>query len=66
MATTLTYPPAALRLEEAAEYIGMSPRKLTELQRRSEIIPIDVDGMKRYARTELDRYIASRPEWEGK
>lgn len=66
MTTTLTYPPAALRLDEAAEYIGMSPRKLTELQARNEIIPIDVDGMKRYARTELDRYIATRPEWKAK
>jgi len=64
MCTHLTYPPAALRLDEAAEYIGVSPRKLTELQARHEIIPISVDGAKRYARTELDRYINTRPEWK--
>ena len=64
MPTTLTYPPAALRREAAAEYIGVSPRKLDELQRRSEIIPIDVDGMKRFRRSELDRYIDTRPDWE--
>lgn len=63
MSTTLTYAPAALRREEAAEYIGLSPRKLDELQKRGEIIPIDVDGIKRYSRAELDRYIDTRPEW---
>lgn len=66
MPTTLTYPPAALRREDAALYIAVSPRKLDELQARSEIIPIDVDGMKRFRRSELDRYIDTRPDWERK
>lgn len=63
MSATLHYPPAALRREDAAAYISISPRKLDDLQRRGEIIPIDVDGIKRYSRAELDRYIDTRPCW---
>lgn len=66
MSNTLSYPPAALRREDAAEYIGMSPRKLDELQARSELIPVDVDGLKRFRRVDLDEYIASRADWERK
>lgn len=66
MSNTLSYPPAALRREDAAEYIGMSPRKLDELQARSELIPVDVDGLKRFRRVDLDEYIASRADWECK
>jgi hypothetical protein len=60
----LTYPPALLRREDAAEYISVSPRKLDELQARSEIIPVNVDGQKRFRRADLDAYAASRGDWE--
>lgn len=66
MATALTYAPAALGREEAAAYIGVSPRKLDDLQARSEIIPCDMDGVKRFRRDDLDEYVRTRPEWEGK
>ncbi len=64
MAARLTYPPALLRHGEAAEYLGVSPRTLDEWQARSLLIPVDVDGMKRWRRADLDEYALSRPDWE--
>lgn len=64
MAALLTYPPALLDREHAAAYLSVSPRTLDEWQSRSLLIPVDVDGMKRFRRSDLDEFAASRPDWE--
>lgn len=62
----ITYPPALLRHGEAAEYLGVSPRTLDEYQAKSLIIPVDLDGMKRWRRDDLDEFARTRPDWEGR
>lgn len=64
MPNLLTYPPALLRREDAAEYISVSARTLDALQARSELIPVDVAGQKRFRRSDLDAWAASRADWE--
>jgi len=66
MAARLTFPPGAMRHGEAAEYIGVSPRTLDALQARLVIIPIEIEGMKRWRREDLDEYLRTRPDWEAK
>lgn len=66
MSTRLTYPPALLRHTEAAEYLGVSPRTLDSYQERGLLIAVDLDGMKRWRRDDLDEYARTRPDWEAK
>lgn len=66
MATRLTYPPALLRHGEAAEYLGVSPRTLDEWQARGLLVAVEVDGMKRWRRDDLDEFARTRSDWEGK
>lgn len=64
MAVSLSYPPALLRPEDAAEYLGVSPRTLARWQSAALLIPVDVEGMKRYRRTDLDEFAATRTDWQ--
>lgn len=66
MSTRLTYPPGLLRHGEAAEYLGVSPRTLDEYQARGLLIAVDLDGMKRWRRDDLDEFIRARPDWDPK
>ena len=66
MTARLSYPPALLRREDAAEYLGVSPRTLDELQQQARVIPVDLDGMKRFRREDLDEFARTRPDWQTK
>ncbi|GIG27206.1 helix-turn-helix domain-containing protein [Cellulomonas denverensis] len=59
-----SYPPALLRREDAAEYLAVSPRKLDELQAKGVVIPVRLDGMKRFRRSDLDDIAAGLPDWD--
>jgi len=66
MAIRLPFAPALFSREDAAEYLGVSPRKLDEFQARAFIIPADLDGMKRFRRIDLDDLAANLPDWVAK
>ena len=57
--------PALMTREVAALYLDCSPRTVDDLQAQSKITPARSDFGKRFARSELDRYIESLPEWAG-
>lgn len=56
--------PGSFGREKAAEYLDISARKLDDLQARLLIIPVSLDGMKRFRRSDLDKYLDSLPAWE--
>lgn len=49
--------PLAVREKQAAEALGISPRKLWEIANRGEIKAIKVDGVKLYSVRELTRWL---------
>jgi len=55
--------PALMTRDSAAAYLDMSPRKLDDLQAQGHVIPVKSHSGKRFARSELDRYVESLPEW---
>lgn len=57
--------PALMSREVAALYLDCSPRTVDELQAQGKITPVKADFGKRFSREELDRYIATLPEWAG-
>lgn len=54
---TVTIQPAALDIEDAAKYIGVSRSKLYELKDAGHFAPKDNDGKKVYLRKDLDSYL---------
>lgn len=60
---TVTMLPAALDINDAAKYIGVSRSKLYELKDSGKIKPpVDNDGKKVYLRKDLDSYLKSLKE----
>ncbi|WP_188043693.1 helix-turn-helix domain-containing protein [Changpingibacter yushuensis] len=56
--------PALMSETMAAAYLDCSPRTVAKLLAQSQLVPTKTHFGKRYRRTELDRYIASLPEWQ--
>lgn len=52
-----------LNREEAAYYLRMSTRKFNDLIQRRDVVPVRLDGLKLYRRSDLDDYICALPEW---
>lgn len=51
----LNYPPRLMSLERAAAYVGFGPTKFKELiEERKMPRPVDVDGVPRWDRLDLD------------
>lgn len=59
-----TFPPRLLTRENAAYYLGISVRKLDELQGQSRIVPKKLDGKRGYLREDLDEFARSLPDWD--
>ncbi len=60
---TVNMLPAALDINDAAKYIGVSRSKLYELKDSGKIKPpVDNDGKKVYLRKDLDAYLKSLKE----
>lgn len=55
--------PGLMTATTAALYLDCSPRTVEGLQAQGRLIPVDTGFGKRYARTELDRFIDDLPEW---
>lgn len=55
--------PALMGRELAALYLDMSTRKVDQLQALGKLIPVKSDAGKRFSVEELNRYIASLPDW---
>ena len=55
--------PALMSREVAALYLDCSPRTVDDLQSQRKLTPVKSDFGKRFARSELDRYIGSLDEW---
>lgn len=66
MKATLAYPPFVLGATEAALYIGVSPRTLTQLQTLGHLIPQEIAGKRGFLREELETWARNQPEWETK
>lgn len=64
MSVHLAYPPILLKRDEAAAYLGISTRKLDELQSQGRVIPKALDGSRGYLRDDLDAFARSLPDWE--
>lgn len=64
MTVRMSYPPVLFSREDAAAYLGVSPRKLDEYQALSRIVPRDLDGMKRFHREDLDAFASRLSDWE--
>ena len=58
-----SYPPLLMGAEEAAAYINISPRRLSELQGMGEITPVDGMGKRSFLRQDLEEWALNRPEW---
>lgn len=50
--------PGLFNCKEAAEYLGVGKSKFGRLRKRGLVTRVDQDGMLRFARTDLDEYIA--------
>jgi DNA-binding transcriptional MerR regulator len=58
------FQPGSFGREKAAEYLDISPRKLDDLQARGLVVPVSLDGMKRFRRVDLDEYLDGLSHWE--
>ena len=63
LSSHVTFAPALMDKHTAAWYIGISLRKLDQLQAENRITPKALDGKRLYSRDELDVYARSLPEW---
>ncbi|MBZ2197241.1 hypothetical protein [Occultella gossypii] len=62
--SSFTFQPGAFSREMAAAYLaGASVRKVDEWEKKGLLVGLALDGRRVYTREELDRFIASRPEW---
>lgn len=60
---TYGYPPFLMGAAEAAAYINVSPRVLSEMQARGEITPLDGKGKRSFRRDDLEEWAERRKEW---
>lgn len=58
----LEFPPALMTRELAAYYLSMSIREVDDLRAKGELIPVGDSKRIKFAKDELDRYVASLPE----
>lgn len=58
------FTPGLMGEAAAAFYLNVSTSKLNELQAQGRLIPKKLDGKRGFARTDLDEFIASLPDWE--
>lgn len=59
-----SFTPGLMGEASAAFYLNISTSKLNELQAQGRIIPKKLDGKRGFARTDLDAFIDSLPDWE--
>jgi DNA-binding transcriptional MerR regulator len=64
MSVSHVFQPGTFGREKAAEYLDISPRKLDDLQSRGLIVPVSLDGMKRFRRSDLDDFLDRLPDWD--
>lgn len=57
-ALPFAFPPALMKTEAAAAYLGMSATKLRAIP---DLSPCRVDGLRLYRRADLDEWVASLP-----
>ena len=57
-AAPLPFPPALMKTEAAAAYLGLSATKLRTIP---DLSPCRVDGLRLYRRADLDAWAASLP-----
>ena len=62
-ATIVQTPPLAMRVEDAAAYLAMSPSKFREMVRDKRLPePVTIDGMVSWRRVDLDNAFATLTE----
>ena len=59
-----TFTPGLMSLEAAAYYLGIGKTTLNELQAQGRLIPKQIGSKRGFARTDLDEFIESLPDWE--
>mgnify|MGYP001589908535 CR=1 FL=1 len=59
------FAPGLLSQDAAAFYLNIGKSTLNELQAKGQLIPKKIGGKRGFARTDLDAYIASLPDWPG-
>lgn len=58
----LEFPPALFTRELAAYYLSMSLREIDDLRAKGHLIPVGDSKRVKFAKAELDRYVANLPE----
>lgn len=64
MSLSVSFAPGLMGEDAAAFYLNVSPRTLRTLQAQGQLIPKKLGGKRGFARTDLDEFIASLPDWE--
>jgi excisionase family DNA binding protein len=64
MSARTSYAPAGFNREDAADYLGISPRKLDEIQAAGELIAKQLGARRMFLREDLEQYLRDLPDWE--
>lgn len=64
MNASYSFTPGLLSQDAAAFYLNIGKSTLNELQAQGRLIPKKIGGKRGFARTDLDAFIASLPDWE--